>query len=146
MFFGRSDQCLRWRRPLCTRFLCLHEGLVEVGNEGTGKFREVFRLDAVAHRSRMLFSQGFPLPERNACQAQAEGTDFLGGRISGRSLPRDRYANHADHGFCIPKDKLIRNYDFTFGFCIPFATNSWEAIYPMPTNTTSQVDEFVSPA
>uniref|UniRef100_A0A061RMU5 Gmp-delta subunit family protein n=1 Tax=Tetraselmis sp. GSL018 TaxID=582737 RepID=A0A061RMU5_9CHLO len=44
------------------------------------------------------------------------------------------------------KDKLIRNYDFTFGFCIPFATNSWEAIYPMPTNTTSQVDEFVSPA
>merc|ERR1712117_7824 len=42
------------------------------------------------------------------------------------------------------KDKLIRNYDFPFGFCIPNSTNSWETIYPMPENSDSDIDEFVS--
>jgi hypothetical protein len=31
------------------------------------------------------------------------------------------------------KDELIRSYDFNFGFCIPGSTNSWEAIYDVPT-------------
>ena len=30
------------------------------------------------------------------------------------------------------RDQLIKSYDFTFGFCIPNSTNSWEAIYMMP--------------
>lgn len=29
-------------------------------------------------------------------------------------------------------DKLIKSFDFQFGFCIPNSTNSWEAIYDMP--------------
>ena len=36
------------------------------------------------------------------------------------------------------KDKLIRSYDFAFGFCIPGSTNSWEAIYPMPELTEDE--------
>ena len=28
--------------------------------------------------------------------------------------------------------QLIKSYDFTFGFCIPNSTNSWEAIYDVP--------------
>lgn len=30
---------------------------------------------------------------------------------------------------------LIKSFDFTFGFCIPNSTNSWEAIYDMPVLT-----------
>lgn len=28
--------------------------------------------------------------------------------------------------------RLIKSFDFAFGFCIPNSTNSWEAIYEMP--------------
>lgn len=41
------------------------------------------------------------------------------------------------------KNKLIRSYDFNFGFCIPGSTNSWEAIYPMPELSTEEVQGFV---
>jgi len=41
------------------------------------------------------------------------------------------------------QDKLIRTYDFPFGFCIPSSTNSWETIYPMPDNSPAQIQEFV---
>lgn len=30
------------------------------------------------------------------------------------------------------RDTLIKSFDFTFGFCIPNSTNTWEAIYDMP--------------
>ena len=35
-------------------------------------------------------------------------------------------------------------YDFTFGFCIPNSTNSWEAIYDVPGYTKQQIEEYVS--
>jgi len=45
--------------------------------------------------------------------------------------------------FCTPQDKVVRVYDFTFGFCIPNSTNSWEAIYDVPKYTSSQVTDYV---
>jgi len=42
------------------------------------------------------------------------------------------------------KDKVVRVYDFTFGFCIPNSTNSWEAIYDVPKYTSSQVTDYVA--
>jgi len=30
------------------------------------------------------------------------------------------------------KEDLIKEYEFTFPFCIPSSTNEWEAIYEMP--------------
>ena len=30
------------------------------------------------------------------------------------------------------RDTLIKSYDFTFGFCIPGSTNTWEAVYALP--------------
>lgn len=30
------------------------------------------------------------------------------------------------------KNKLLKSFDFTFGFCIPNSKNSWEVIYEMP--------------
>lgn len=44
----------------------------------------------------------------------------------------------------VAQDKLVRSYDFTFGFCIPNSTNSWEAIYDVPPYTQQQIAEYVS--
>ena len=41
------------------------------------------------------------------------------------------------------KGELLRNYDFTFGFCIPSSTNTWEAMYDMPVNSQEQVDDMI---
>eukprot|EP01052_Picozoa_sp_SAG31_P018838 SAG31_NODE_1350_length_8681_cov_14.408879_6_plen_137_part_00 len=37
------------------------------------------------------------------------------------------------------KDKLIKSFDFTFPFCIPNSTNSWEAVYELPKLTEEEV-------
>ena len=41
------------------------------------------------------------------------------------------------------KGELLRNYDFTFGFCIPSSTNTWEAVYDMPVNSQEQVEDMI---
>jgi hypothetical protein len=41
------------------------------------------------------------------------------------------------------RDKLIKSFDFNFGFCIPNSTNSWEAIYDLPELSKEQEDEIV---
>jgi len=41
------------------------------------------------------------------------------------------------------KDRLIKSFDFTFGFCIPNTTNTWETIYEMPTLTKAQETEMI---
>ena len=44
------------------------------------------------------------------------------------------------------KGKLIKNYEFKFGFCIPNSKNSWEFIYPMPQfNEEEKADVIASP-
>lgn len=40
------------------------------------------------------------------------------------------------------KKKLVRVYDFTFGFCIPGSCNSWEAIYDVPPNEPAKIKEY----
>ncbi len=30
------------------------------------------------------------------------------------------------------RDRLLRSYDFTFPFCIPGSTNTWESVYDLP--------------
>lgn len=42
------------------------------------------------------------------------------------------------------KDTLIKSFDFTFGFCIPASTNTWEAIYAVPLLDDELVDEMVA--
>ncbi len=42
------------------------------------------------------------------------------------------------------QNKLVKSYDFTFGFCIPNSTNSWEAIYDVPAYSDSKIAEYVS--
>ncbi|MEW5302477.1 MAG: hypothetical protein WDW38_002366 [Sanguina aurantia] len=40
------------------------------------------------------------------------------------------------------QNKLVRSYDFTFGFCIPSSTNSWEAIYDVPENSPEEIAQY----
>mmetsp|Transcript_25280 Transcript_25280/g.86577 ORF Transcript_25280/g.86577 Transcript_25280/m.86577 type:complete len:185 (-) Transcript_25280:206-760(-) len=42
------------------------------------------------------------------------------------------------------KNKIVRSYDFTFGFCIPGTTNSWEATYTVPELSDEEIKSFVS--
>ena len=41
------------------------------------------------------------------------------------------------------KSKLLRSYDFTFGFCIPNSTNNWEVIYTIPDLKEAEIEEMV---
>jgi hypothetical protein len=36
-------------------------------------------------------------------------------------------------------NKLIKSFDFTFGFCMPNSVNTKETIYTMPTLTPKEV-------
>lgn len=42
------------------------------------------------------------------------------------------------------RDQLIKSYDFTFGFCIPGSTNTWEAVYAMPPMEPDLVDSIIA--
>ena len=42
------------------------------------------------------------------------------------------------------RDRLIKSFDFSFGFCIPGSTNTWEAVYAMPPMDKELVDDMVA--
>ena len=42
------------------------------------------------------------------------------------------------------RDQLIKSFDFAFGFCIPNSTNTWEAIYDMPTMSDALKADIVN--
>lgn len=41
------------------------------------------------------------------------------------------------------RDKLIKSFDFTFGFCIPGSTNTWDAVYDVPPLDEALVNEII---
>lgn len=41
--------------------------------------------------------------------------------------------------------KLVKSYDFGFGFCIPASTNTWDAVYQVPP-LDDDLSETKSPA
>ncbi|KDO17606.1 hypothetical protein SPRG_15041 [Saprolegnia parasitica CBS 223.65] len=42
------------------------------------------------------------------------------------------------------RDELIKSYDFTFGFCIPSSTNTWDAIYSVPSLDEDLIQDMVA--
>jgi hypothetical protein len=42
------------------------------------------------------------------------------------------------------KNKLVKTFDFKFGFCIPKSTNSWEAIYSLPHLSDKEKKEMIA--
>lgn len=42
------------------------------------------------------------------------------------------------------RNKLVKSFDFNFGFCIPNSTNTWEAIYDMPALDPELMEEMIA--
>jgi len=42
------------------------------------------------------------------------------------------------------RDFLIKSFDFTFGFCIPNSTNTWEAIYDVPEMPPELLEDMIA--
>lgn len=42
------------------------------------------------------------------------------------------------------RDRLIKSFDFTFGFCIPGSTNTWEAVYALPAIPQDVMDDIIA--
>jgi len=41
------------------------------------------------------------------------------------------------------RDRLIKSFDFTFGFCIPGSTNTWDAVYDLPPLSEDLVNDII---
>ncbi|KAF0697452.1 Aste57867_11859 [Aphanomyces stellatus] len=42
------------------------------------------------------------------------------------------------------RDELVKSYDFTFGFCIPSSTNTWDAVYSVPSLDEELIQDMVN--
>ena len=42
------------------------------------------------------------------------------------------------------RDRLLRSYEFDFGFCMPDSTNSWDAEYDMPKLSEKEIADLVA--
>ncbi|KAL3781173.1 hypothetical protein HJC23_008075 [Cyclotella cryptica] len=42
------------------------------------------------------------------------------------------------------QNKLIKNYDFSFGFCIPGSVNTWESIYDVPPLSENLIQQMIA--
>ncbi|KAI8848228.1 Unc119b [Chytridium lagenaria] len=42
------------------------------------------------------------------------------------------------------KDRLLKSFDFSFGFCIPNSVNTWESVYTMPNLDPALINEIVA--
>lgn len=42
------------------------------------------------------------------------------------------------------RDRLVKSFDFEFGFCIPNSTNTWEAVYDVPPLDDDLVEEMLA--
>jgi len=82
------------------------------------------------------------------CISYEFGTDFLRLQSIGTQLefsvgpePVPSFRMIERHYF---RDRLIKSFDFSFGFCIPNSTNSWEAIYDVPPLDEDLIQEMVA--
>ena len=41
------------------------------------------------------------------------------------------------------RNKLVKSYDFTFGFCIPNSTNTWDSVYALPPLEDSLINDMI---
>ena len=41
------------------------------------------------------------------------------------------------------RDQLVKSFDFSFGFCIPSSTNTWDVVYSMPPLSDELISEMI---
>jgi hypothetical protein len=77
------------------------------------------------------------------------GADFLALRNVGTTLqfrvgadqPLKDFRMIERHYF---RGRLIKSFDFAFGFCIPGSTNEWEVIYEMPKLSAAEREQMAA--
>jgi len=42
------------------------------------------------------------------------------------------------------RDELVKSFDFSFGFCIPGSTNTWDACYDLPPMDSALIDDMIN--
>jgi len=42
------------------------------------------------------------------------------------------------------RSKLIKSYDFTFGFCIPCSLNTWDSLYDLPPLSEEIISDMIA--
>jgi hypothetical protein len=42
------------------------------------------------------------------------------------------------------RNELVKSFDFSFGFCIPGSTNSWEAVYSLPPLSDELINDMIN--
>ena len=42
------------------------------------------------------------------------------------------------------RNQLVKSFDFSFGFCIPGSTNTWEAIYDVPPLRHELIQDMIA--
>jgi len=42
------------------------------------------------------------------------------------------------------RDQLVKSFDFSFGFCIPGSTNTWDTVYSLPPMNNSLIEDMIS--
>lgn len=42
------------------------------------------------------------------------------------------------------RDQLVKSFDFTFGFCIPSSTNTWDVVYSLPPLSDELISDMIA--
>lgn len=42
------------------------------------------------------------------------------------------------------RDQLVKSFDFSFGFCIPSSTNTWDVVYAMPPLSDELIADMIN--
>mmetsp|Transcript_116185 Transcript_116185/g.227903 ORF Transcript_116185/g.227903 Transcript_116185/m.227903 type:complete len:260 (+) Transcript_116185:107-886(+) len=56
------------------------------------------------------------------------------------SVPLDGFRMIERHYF---RDQLVKSFDFTFGFCIPGSTNTWDSVYSLPPLSEELMNDMI---
>jgi hypothetical protein len=42
------------------------------------------------------------------------------------------------------RDQLVKSFDFSFGFCIPGSTNTWDTVYSLPPMSGELINDMIN--
>jgi len=88
------------------------------------------------------------LEDQVRCIQYDFGADFLQLRTIGTQLTFSIGPHEVPNFRMIERhyfrNYLIRSFDFTFGFCIPNTTNTWEAIYELPDLEPELMEDMIN--
>ena len=60
-------------------------------------------------------------------------------KIADKELPEFRMIER--HYF---RSRLVKSFDFTFGFCIPNSTNTWDSVYSLPPLEDELINDMIN--